>query len=76
MKIEMTKRVEGFYAQWYEVHGRDTYGRYIIYAIYSYQANTYAKAVKFWKDTWGHKKHFDLVLKNAKPFGNDLAYCC
>ena len=61
----MTKRKAGIYCQWYVIEGLDICGRLVYYLIYSKQANTYAKAVKFLNDTWVKKGCKAIVLRNA-----------
>lgn len=65
MRIVMSKREAGFYAQWYEVLGERN-GRPCTFLIYKHQADTYAKAARYWKERWGDrcKAH---ILRNAKP---------
>lgn len=67
MKILMTKRKPGIYAQWFEVIGINENGKPCCFLIYSEQAKNYAQAVRFWKKTWG-KKCKALFLRNAEPY--------
>ena len=66
MKIEMTKRKSGVYAQWFSVDGINEKGQQCVFAIYHNQAKTYAQAVRFWNKSWG-KTCKAFVLKNANP---------
>lgn len=67
MKIIMTKRKGGFYAQWFNVFGLNEKGENCTFAIYYHQAKNYAQAVRFWNKHWGKKcKAFFLV--NAEPY--------
>ena len=76
MKIVMEKRKGGIYAQWYTVEGINPSGSRCNYLIYSNQANTYAKAVQFFKKAWGDKGHIGLELRNAEPFDSSLCLAC
>lgn len=75
MKIIMTKRKNGIYSQWYEVFGIDEKGDECWYLIFQEQANTYAKAVKYWNEKWG-KNNKAIYLRNAEPYNNQLAIAC
>jgi hypothetical protein len=72
MRIIMEKRKGGFYAQWYNIAGIDPQGQRCNYLIYANQANTYAKAVRFFNETWGSRGHIGITLRNAEPFGESL----
>jgi len=75
MKIHMSKRKSGIYAQWYVVIGLNPLGERCNFLIFYHQANTYAQAVKFWNKTWGEKcKAFYLI--NAEPFSDSMAQAC
>jgi hypothetical protein len=68
MKIIMEKRKGGIYAQWYNIVGINLQGQRCNYLIYANQANTYAKAVRFFNKVWGSKGHIGIELTNAEPF--------
>lgn len=75
MKIQMSKRKDGIYAQYFEVFGLNENGKKCWFIIYPDQAKNYAQAVRFWKDTWGRKcKAF--YLRNAKPIGKSFSIAC
>jgi len=73
MKIIMEKRKGGIYAQWYNIVGITPEGKSCNYIIYANQANTYAKAVRFFNKTWGSRGHIGIELTNAEPF--DGRFC-
>ena len=75
MKIQMSKRKCGIYAQWFEVSGLNEKGQECWFLIYHNQAKNYAQAVRFWKATWG-KKCKAFYLQNAEPFNDILALAC
>jgi len=75
MKIQMSKRKGGIYAQWFEVFGLNEKGQECWFLIYHNQAKNYAQAVRFWKATWG-KKCKAFYLRNAEPFDDRLALAC
>ena len=75
MKIEMTKRQGGIYAQWYVIEGLDKRGRRCTFLIFPWQARTYAQAVRYWNNHWA-KDNKAFVLKNAEPFSDYLWQCC
>lgn len=75
MKIQMSKRKCGIYAQWFEVFGLNEKGQECCFLIYYNQAKNYAQAVRFWKATWG-KKCKAFCLRNAEPFDDRLALAC
>lgn len=70
----MEKRKPGIYAQWYTIIGLNRYGQKCYFLIYSSQANTYAKAVKFWNEMWGDSCTA-FTLRNSEPFDESLALC-
>lgn len=72
MKIIMEKRKGGIYAQWYNIVGINLQGQRCNYLIYANQANTYAKAVRFFNKTWGSKGHIGIELSNAEPLNDSL----
>jgi hypothetical protein len=75
MKIQMSKRKGGIYAQWFEVYGLNEKGKHCWFLIYPDQARNYAQAVRFWRKGWGDKcKAF--YLRNAEPFDNTSATAC
>jgi hypothetical protein len=75
MKIQMSKRKSGIYAQWFEVLGLNEKGQKCSFLIYYNQAKNYAQAVRFWEITWG-KKCKAFLLKNAEPYNNNLSIAC
>jgi len=72
MKIYMSKRKPGIYAQWFEVFGINEKGKECRFLIYANQAKTYPQAVRFWNKTWG-KTCKAFYLRNATPYANILA---
>ena len=76
MKIRMEKRKGGIYAQWYEILTKCPNGRLARCLIYQHQANTYAKAVKYFNDHWLTKGYVGIELRNAAPYSNSLALAC
>ena len=75
MKIQMTKRKAGIYAQWFEVFGLNEKGQECCFLIRHHQAKNYAQAVRYWKKTWG-KKCKAFYLRNAEPFDDRLTLAC
>lgn len=71
----MTKSKQGLYAQWFTVIGYNKRGNICHFLIYANQAKTYAQAVKFWNKTWGSTCKA-LVLRNAEPYSDCLAWAC
>ena len=72
MRIKMEKRKGGIYAQWYNIVGINPEGQRCNYLIYSRQANTYAKAVRFFNKVWGSKGHIGIELCNAEPLDDNF----
>jgi hypothetical protein len=75
MKIEMKKRKGGIYAHWYELLYRDTQGRIVRFLIWSHQANTYAKAVRFFYAS-RVKNCTTILLRNSEPFDEGMHLAC
>lgn len=75
MKIIMTKREAGIYAQWYEVRGLNADGYPCWFLIYKSQARTYPQAVRYWNRVYG-KKCKAFYLRNSSPFSPQHATCC
>lgn len=75
MKIVMTKRKSGLYAQWYVVRGLDARGELCDFLIFSNQAKNYAQAVRFWEKMWG-KTCTAFSLHNADPFSDHILNAC
>ena len=73
MKIQMTKRKPGIYAQWFEVIGINENGQNCCFLIYHSQAKNYAQAVRFWTKMWG-SKYNAILLRNADPL--DISMAC
>ena len=75
MRIIMTKRKPGIYAQWFVVFGINEKGDETHFLIYHHQAKNYSQAVRFWKDRWG-KTCTAHYLKNAEPFSQSNFSAC
>ena len=75
MKIKMSKRKGGIYAQWFEVFGLNAKGEECWFLIYQNQAKNYAQAVRFWNEKWG-KNCKAFYLRNAEPFDNRITLAC
>lgn len=70
----MEKRKGGIYAQWYEIVAISPIGRKVNVLIYSHQANSYPKAVRYYNEHIKPKGYKGLYLVNAQPFTTPL-YC-
>ena len=75
MKIQMSKRKGGIYAQRFEVFGLNEKGQKCWFLIYHNQAKNYAQAVRFWEANWG-KKCKAFYLRNAEPLDDRLTLAC
>lgn len=69
----MEKRKNGIYVDRYIVEGNDFQGREINFHIYNEQANTFAKAIKFWEENWG-RNHKAILIRHSKPLSNLHCY--
>lgn len=73
MKILMEKRKNGIYVDRYIVEGEDLKGRKVYFPIYSEQANTFSKAIKFWKKHFS-QDHIAVLIRHSEPISEDICY--
>ena len=76
MKIIMTKRKPGIYAQWFTIDGLNKNGNFCTYLIYWDQAKTYAQAIRFWNKQWGQYGDKAFILRNSDPFNENSFLAC
>lgn len=75
MKIIMSKRKSGIYAQWFEIFGINDKGEKCWFLIYYNQAKNYAQAIRFYNKNWG-KRYQAIFLRNAEPIDEKFAMAC